>query len=193
MICARFPSQAAFGATSLLYHIRFDLSRGFSKVFSKFFNFFSSLASRRKCPTIISHLFSFVKRFFKSFFNFFRDLFGGLLFAKQLAYCITSLLFCQEVFQKFFQLFSRYFVSLSRFDASIRRSVSPRSCAPLLDSLHIIALRLPIVNPFFRTFLTLVRVAVCHNFPADRLCIMHIFSPPFAFSGRSLVSRSFFS
>ena len=175
MICARLPSQAAFGATSLLYHIRFDLSRGFSKVFSQNFQLFPSLASRRKCPTIISHLFPFVKRFFKSFFNFFRDLFGGSLFAKQLAYYITSLSFCQEVFQKFFQLFSRYFVSLSRFGASIRRSVSPRSCAPLRDSLHIIALRLPIVNPFFRTFLTLVRVAVWSNFAVCFCLICTIF------------------
>ena len=121
MICARSSSQAAFGATSLLYHIRFDLSRGFWKVFWKFSRFFSnrSLTARRKCPTIISHLFPFVKRFFKSFFNFFRDPFGMLPFGKRPAYYITSLSVCQEVSRKFFNLFRDSFgVSLHRPTAS---------------------------------------------------------------------------
>ena len=119
----RVPSQAAFDATSLLYHIRFDLSRGFWKVFEKLFSrSFRNLvlAVRRKCPTIISHLFSFVKRFFESFFNFFRDPFGCLSEAwpSQKRSAIISHLFpfvkrFSKSFSTFFAIFSRV-RSLSR-------------------------------------------------------------------------------
>ena len=68
----------AFHATFSLYHIRFDLSRGFAKVFFNFFRDSQPLA----CPfgfsaevfDIISRSLVFVKRFFKSFFNLFRDI-----------------------------------------------------------------------------------------------------------------------
>ena len=80
MICANHLICCRFCATRLLYHIRFDLSRGFWKVFWIFSSSFRNRFSNR---------------------------------AEVLWYYITSLSICQEVFQKFFQLFSWYSVSLS--------------------------------------------------------------------------------
>ena len=69
------------------------------------------------CDSLISipHLFSFVKGFLKSFFKFFQLSFPNhstrqscvrCCCCQQLLYCSTSLFVCQEVFQKFFELFS---------------------------------------------------------------------------------------
>ena len=82
MICARSSSQAAFGATSLLYHISFCLSRGFSKVFQLFSRFFREFlytvrrplsrlprAPLVQCSHIIALLPPIVKGFFSSFFT----------------------------------------------------------------------------------------------------------------------------
>ena len=59
---------------------------------------------------IIPHLFRFVKGFFKSFLSFFQELFQPFLTTRQPGgevpeYYITFSRVCQEVFQKFFQLF----------------------------------------------------------------------------------------
>ena len=87
-------------------------SRVCQEVFEKFFDFFQNFfqplfSSVRKCSTIISHLFLFVKRFFKSFFNFFRDFSSRCLPERssrgQLAYYSTSSSFCQHLFAKFFR------------------------------------------------------------------------------------------
>ena len=111
MICARLPSQAAFCATRLLYHVRFDLSRGFWKVFQKFFAVLSNQpsTSRRKCPIIISHLLDFVKRFFKSFSTFFVIFFREAPFQKRPA-IISHLL---DFVKGFFKSFSNFFHALS--------------------------------------------------------------------------------
>ena len=79
---------------------------------------------------IIPHLFPFVKRFLKSFLKNFRIFQKPFNCSFQAGgevpdYYITSSCVCQEVFQKFFQLFSRFF-----FGAVFRS----RSWRPLVDS-----------------------------------------------------------
>ena len=87
--------------------------------------------------TIIPHPLEFVKRFLKSFSKNFSVSFS--LGAEVLVYYITSLFICQEVFQKFFQLFSWSFSrpSLHRLSTRAARwqlayySTSPSICQHL--------------------------------------------------------------
>ena len=150
MICASLWLAAAFCATCLLYHIRFVLSRGFWKVFWSFFKLlFKPLSNlRRKCPTIISHLFLFVKRFLKSFSKIFVIFSGSFAFRKatRLVYHISFHL--SRGFSKVFQLFSIFVRGLSDRCPSLFRGA-------LVQCSHIIALLPPIVKGFFSTFFTL--------------------------------------
>ena len=95
------------------------------------------------------------QKFFKNFFNRFP---AG---AEVPEYYITSSRVCQEVFQKFFQLFFVIF-----FEAVSRGR-------PLVDSLHIIALRSLFVNSFLESFFGLETIAVCHKNVVAKLYILH--------------------
>ena len=106
--------------------------------------------------TIISHRFRFVKGFFKSFLKTFFNRFSAG--AEVPEYYITSSRVCQEVFQKFFQLFSCFF-SQGRSRSSLLSSDS-----------HIIALSFPFVNRFLQSFLSLELRAGLHKQRASRLC-----------------------
>ena len=93
----------------------------FLKSFLSFFQelFSTAFQPERKCLSIIPHSLAFVKRFFKSFFkNFFNRFSAGAEVPK---YYITSSRVCQEVFQKFFQLFSWFF---SRPSLAVARSLT---------------------------------------------------------------------
>ena len=190
MICANpWFASAAFCATRLLYHIRFDLSRGFAKVFSTFFRGFQPLA----CPfsfsaevfDIISRSLVFVKRFLKDFFNLFRDILSSVpsAFASLIGSWIIShpLAFVKRVFKDFFNLFRD---TLSR--CSSIRCIHPavfltRSRAPLVDSpclvdsSHIIALLFRFVKGVFQSFFTLAGLDVWYKFWFQLLCIIASF------------------
>ena len=80
-------------------------------VFEKFFEVFFKLLFkplsnlRRKCPTIISHLFLFVKRFLKSFSKIF-VIFGILCFSQSDPISISHLF---SFVKRFFKSFSTFF------------------------------------------------------------------------------------
>ena len=110
-------------------------------------------------------------------------------------YYITSVCFCQGVFQNFFKFFSAFFKPFSSNSFSermwctlyhIRFTLSStfskvfqlfswflvrcfRCGLPLRDSLHIIALHPPFVNPFLTSFFTLELQATMHKQRASRL------------------------
>ena len=69
-------------------------------------------------------------------------------------------------FPKVFQLFSIFVRGLPDCCPSLFRGA-------LVQCPHIIALLPPIVKGFFSTFFTLVLWALCHNFVAAELCMLH--------------------
>ena len=154
MICASFlGSLAAFCATRLLYHIRFDLSRGFWKVFWKFFEFFSAAFARFRFPFRIS-------RCALTLYHIFLILSRG--------------------FSKVFQLFSWYSVVLfPRLGASIRRFNLSLVCAALVDSRclvdssHIIALSFSFVKGFLESFCGLAVQALLYKLFRWFVCRLH--------------------
>ena len=110
--------------------------KGFLKSFSKFFTvlFEPSLDLSGSARLLYHNSFRLSRGFEKFFKNFFVTFVGSLEvvpFAKRPAYYITSLFVCQEVFQKFFQLFRDF---LSGLFAVLRGPVSRLPRAPLLDS-----------------------------------------------------------
>ena len=75
-------------------------------------------------------------------------------------------------FSKVFQLFSIFVRGLSDCRPSLFRGA-------LVQCSHIIALLPPIVKGFFSTFFTLVLWALCHNFVAAELCMLHMLAALF--------------
>ena len=175
MICASFWLAAAFCATRLLYHIRFDLSRGFWKVFSKFSAVLSNRTVDSSCRSarLLYHIFLILSRgFSKVFSTFFVILRRGSSFRKRPTIISHHLSFVK----RFCKSFSTFFVMLSGFLAVTRSAYF----ASLVVSLHIIALSPSFVKGFFLTFLPLVPSAFCHNFVVGRLCMLTKRRPFFA-------------
>ena len=132
MICANLVRSAPRFARPVYYiTFRFVCQGVFQKFFQLFSRLFRSvpLAFRRKCPTIISHLFSFVKRFFKSFSTFFRDFFRGS-FLSESDPAIISHLF--SFVKRFLKVFSTFFVTFFGVARTSRRPVSRLPRAPLV-------------------------------------------------------------
>ena len=183
----------------------FLVVKGFLKSFFKIFrgSFRTVPWSQRKCPTIISQLFSFVKRFLKSFSKTFLVTFLGSLevvpFAKRPAYYITSLFVCQEVFQKFFQLFSWFsFGVVSRFGASIRWLICSirvrRSLTAVSDSRCPWQLAYYSTSPLncqgvFTKFFGFGSYR--HRFQFLPLFVVHLWQVPGAFDGFRRILESF--
>ena len=124
---------------------------------------------------IISHLFEFVKGFSKSFlknFSFpFEPLFLGYPYSRRsarLLYHIQTTL--SRGFAKVFSTFLWFF----------SRCCPLGTCAPLVDSLHIIALHSPFVKRFFPSFSTLESIAFCHKYVVVLLCISTAFLGSFS-------------
>ena len=111
-----FSQSPFFPATSLLYHIRFSLSRGFSKVFWTFFLSLSGFAFVITAVLpgdlfIISLPVPFVKRFFELFSSFFVPSLpdpSATPSRWQPRYYITSPTPCQYLFRTFL-CFLRFF------------------------------------------------------------------------------------
>ena len=124
-------------------------------------------------PTIISHLFHFVKRFSKSFFRIFVIFFEALCSAE--AFQSDSIIISQ-----LFPFVKRFLKSFFNFFRDLFGTVelSTGFCfAPLAQCLHIIALLSSIVKGFFQSFSSLVFSALCYNIGAFLLYTMNNFSP----------------
>ena len=121
MICASLRLAAAFCATRILYHIRFDLSRGFWKVFKKFFKALFEpfpLLLERSARLLYHISFRLSRGFWKVFQKFSWFLSGSLLQqgfrkATRLLYHISFHL--SRGFSKVFQLFSIFFFGACPF------------------------------------------------------------------------------
>ena len=131
MICARCSSQAAFCATRLLYHICFDLSRGFWKVFKKFFVVLSNRFlnfSAEALDYYITSLF-ICQEVFEKFFKNFCDFFEILCFRKatRLLYHISF-----HLSRGFPKVFFNFFCDFSSCCFPTRRIHTAAFFAPLV-------------------------------------------------------------
>ena len=95
---------SSFSRTAyILYHIPSRLSRGFSKVFQVFSNFFLSIILCKLSGPAVCYPSS-----------------------RQPVYYTTNFLICQEVFQKFFEIFQSFFRDASRRPTRLLLFISPK-------------------------------------------------------------------